>query len=155
MSQQSKLLPRDTNAAIKDVMRTITILDAVFDEETKILKSSDTKAFMALQDRKIAAAQMYETHMQQMIARKKELTTADPALKDRLKAQYEEFSKTSIDNLLAIQRMQRNTDKLGNKIRSAAIKAAQKDRGYSYSETGAIPNASRKKAVSSGHSETV
>ncbi len=152
---QSKLLPRDTNAALRDVMRTITILDAVFDEEIKILEKADMKGFMGLQDRKIAAAQMYESHMQQMTARKNELAMADPALKARLKEQYEEFSKTSSQNLLALERMQRSTDKLGNRIRNAAIKSAQSQRGYSYGETGAIPNNSRRKAVSSGHSETV
>lgn len=154
MSAQ-KQLPRGTNAAIKEVMRTITILDAVFEEETKLLKSADTQGFMALQDRKIAAAQMYESHMQQMMARKDELKSADPALRDRLKTQYEEFSKTSAANLLGIERMQRTTDRLSERIRSAAVRAAQKDRGYSYGETGALPNVSRKKAVSSGHSETV
>lgn len=152
---KNNLLPRDTNAALKDVMRTITILDAVFDEETKILKDADMKGFMALQDRKIVAAQAYESHMQQMMARKKELAMADPSLKARLKETHAEFSKTSANNLLAIERMQRNTDKLGNRIRGAAIKAAQSQRGYSYGETGAISNSARKKAVSSGHSETV
>ncbi len=152
---QNKLLPRDTNSALKDVMRTITILDSVFDEETKILKKADMDGFMALQDRKIAAAQMYESHMQQMMARKKELAMADPSLKERLKAQYEEFSKSSAKNILALERMQRSTDMLGDRIRSAAIKVAQSQRGYSYGENGAIPNSAKRKAVSSGHSETV
>lgn len=152
---QTKILPRDTNAALKDVMRTITVLGAVFDEETKVLKKADVQGFLSIQDRKIRAAQMYESHMQQMIARKKELTMADPSLKEKLKAQYEDFSKTSAENLLVLERMQKNTNALGDRIRGAAIKAAQNQRGYSYSETGAIPNTSRKKAISSGHSETV
>lgn len=152
---QAKILPRETNAALKDVMRTITVLGAVFDEETKILKNADVQGFMDLQERKVRAAQMYESHMQQMIARKKELVMADPALKERLKEQYEEFSKTSTENLLLLERMQKNTNALGDRIRNAAIKAAQIQRGYSYGETGEIPTTSRKKAISSGHSETV
>lgn len=152
---QSKMLPRDTNAALKDIIRTITMLDAVFCDEIKALKDADTQGFMDLQTRKIATAQLYESHMQQMIARKDELQNADPSLRSRLKEMYQSFSQTSQDNTAALTRMNSNIDKLGNSIRNAAIKAAQSQRGYSYGATGAIPNTAKKKAVSTGHYETV
>mgnify|MGYP003635084595 CR=1 FL=1 len=154
-AHQTKLLSRDTNTAIKDVMDTITALGKVYSEETEALKKTDSQKFMDLQSKKIANAHEYQSVMAQMIARKNELKTADPATKDRLKKLHENFAEISQENLRAIERMQRTTERLGNTIRSAAIKAAQHQRGYSYSETGSIPNTSRKKAVSSGLSETV
>lgn len=150
-----KILPVSTHAAMKDVMDTIKALGNVYREETEALEKSDTKAFMAMQDKKIHAAQEYQTVMAQMVARKNELKTADPAIKDRLDKLHKGFQALSKQNLDAIDRMQRCTERLGNTIRNAAIKSEQTKRGYSYSETGAIPNTSRKKAISSGLSETV
>ncbi len=153
--QKTKPLPRDTNAAIKDVMDVIKSLGKVYSEENEALKKSDTKKFMALQEKKIAATHEYQSVMAQMISRKNELKTADPAMKDRLKKLHENFSAISEENMRSIERMQRCTERLGNTIRSAAIKTAHHQRGYSYGETGAISNISRRKAVSSGLSETV
>jgi len=152
---KAKSLPRDTNVAIKDVMDIIKCLGKVYSEENEALKHADTKRFMALQEKKLAATHDYQSAMAQMIARKNELKTADPAMKDRLKKLHNNFSTISEENMRSIERMQRCTEKLGNTIRSAAIKSAHNTRGYSYGETGAISNISRKKAVSSGLSETV
>ncbi len=153
--KQPKLLSRDTNAAMNDVMDIIKTLGKVYDEETEALKRTDTKTFMAMQERKIAVAHEYQSAMAQMIARKNELKNADPTMKDRLRKLHDNFSAISEENMNAIERMQRCTERLGNTIRNAAIKSAQTQRGYSYSQTGAIPNTSQKKAVSSGLSETV
>ncbi len=152
---KAKSLPRDTNVAIKDVMDIIKCLGKVYSEENEALKRSDTKKFMALQEKKLTAAHEYQSAMAQMIARKNELKTADPAMKDRLKKLHSNFSAISEENMRSIERMQRCTERLGNTIRTAAIKSAHNTRGYSYGETGAISNISRKKAVSSGLSETV
>ena len=154
-TKRTTLLSRDTNAAVKDVMDIIKALGKVYNEETEALKKTDTKKFMAMQDKKIAAAHEYQSAMAQMIARKNELKNADPAMKDRLQKLHDNFSDISKENIQAIDRMQRCTERLGNTIRNAAIKTVQHQRGYSYGETGSIPNTSRKKAVSSGLSETV
>ncbi len=149
------VLPRDTNLAIKAVMESVKAIGAVYSEETKALDALNTSAFMALQDQKIVVAQQYQAVMGQMLARQHELKMADPALKERLKALHNEFSTLSARNVIALERMQRCTKRLGDTIRNAAIKDAHSRRGYSYSETGAIPESSNKKAVSSGLSETV
>ena len=148
-------LSRDRNGAINEVMDVIKALSKVYEHETDALKKSDTKTFMALQQNKLAAAHDYQSAMAQMIARKDELNDLDPSMKDRLEKLHDNFSQISQENMKAIERMQRCTEKLGNTIRNAAIQSIQKDRGYSYTENGDIPNASRRKAVSSGLSETV
>ncbi len=150
-----KSLPRDINAAIKSVIDIIKQLGEVYSEENKALKQADTKKFMALQEKKISATHEYQTIMAQMIARKNDLNKADPEMKDRLKKLHNNFSTISKENMRSIERMQRCTERLGNTIRSAAVRSAHNTRGYSYGETGAISNISRKKAVSSGLSETV
>ncbi|MGN7438112.1 MAG: hypothetical protein ACTHOO_05640 [Alcanivorax sp.] len=148
-------LSRDTNGAVKEVMEVIKRLEGVYKDETEALHRTDTKTFMSLQQKKLSAAHDYQNVIAQIIARKGELNNLDPALKDRLDKLHAQFSDISKENMKAIERMQRCTEKLGNTIRNAAIRSIQKDRGYSYTETGSIPNTSRKKAVSSGLSETV
>lgn len=148
-------LPKDTNAALRDVMKTIKNLEHVYEEENKALNNTDGKKFLSLQDKKIQAARHYQQNMEEMLARKNELKKADPATKEKLKALYAHFAETSQKNMQAIERMQRCTERLGNTIRSAAIKSAQKQRAYSYGETGAINGTAQRKAVSSGLSETV
>lgn len=148
-------LSRDRNGAINEVMDVIKALSKVYEHETDALRNSDTKTFMALQQNKLAAAHDYQSAMAQMIARKNELNDLDPSMKDRLEKLHDNFSEISKENMKAIERMQRCTEKLGNTIRNAAIQSIQKDRGYSYTENGDIPTTSRRKAVSSGLSETV
>ncbi len=149
-----KLLPRDTNAAIRDVMDTIDVLGKLYAAETQALHKTDTHTFLAMQDKKIEAAHTYEMHMAQMMARKGELSKADPGLKNNLKALHRDFSELSRKNIEAIERMQRCTERLGNTIRNAAIRDARNQRTFSYEGTGAFSNQAQKKIVSSGISET-
>lgn len=151
----SAVLPRDTNAALQGVMSTIKTLEQVYQEENKVLNKMDSKGFIALQDRKLNAARDYQNVMGQILSRKNEIAKADPAVKQRLKDAHAEFSEISRKNLEAIERMQRCTERLGNTIRSAAIKSAQTQRSFSYGENGALSNSTQNKAVSSGLSETV
>lgn len=149
------LLSQNTNLALKDVMRSIRALEKVYERENKVLMKMDSKGFMAIQDEKHAVAKNYQNVMTQMLARKDELVKADPKLKQVLKNAYADFSEHSKRNLDAIERMQRSTERLGNTIRNAAIRSAQTQRSYSYSENGALSHSTRNKAVSSGLSETV
>lgn len=152
---QFRTLSKDTNTALREVASTINKMSKVFVEETDALNATDRNAFIALQEQKFLTAQEYQSDMGQMIGRKNELTSADPAMKEKLKKMQADFAEISSKNLEALSRMQRCTEKLGNTIRTAAIHAAQKQNGYSYGENGAISNAAKKKAVSSGLSETV
>ncbi len=153
--EKGRILSKDTNAAIREVLSTVQKLGDIYVEETDTLKNIDNTSFMALQGRKIAAAQRYQNDMGQMIARKHELKMADAAMKKALKEAQENFSVLARENLEALGRMQRCTERLGDTVRNAAIRAAQKDSGYSYGDTGTLSKAAQKKAVSSGLSETV
>ncbi len=153
--EQTILLSRDTNTALKDVMRSIKSLEKIYEKENKVLKNMDSKGFMALQGEKLIVAKNYQNIMAQMLARKNEIASVDPKIKQILKNTYADFSERSRINMEAIERMQRSTERLGNTIRNAAIRSAQSQRSYSYGENGALSNATRNKAVSSGLSETV
>lgn len=153
--QNTALLPKDTNAALRTVMGTIKKMNALYEEETTALQATNSKKFMSLQDKKIKITRAYETQMAQMLARQNEIKTADSQTKEKLKQLYAEFSDVAERNLRAISRMQRSTERLGNTIRNAAIKSAQKQRGYIYGETGELSPSSQRKVVSSGLSETV
>lgn len=150
-------IPRfnDVRSAVVDVIETIRSLNSLYTEETEALKRSDSTAFMALQDQKIKSAQEYQNKMAHLLAHKEDVKRIDAPLKDRLKELQSEFQAISKENVAAIERMQRCTERLGNRLRTAAVNSAQQQRSFSYSETGAIPNATQKKVVSSGVSETV
>ncbi len=150
-----RTLSRDTNKALGEVATTVRNLGKVYKEEIDALKKYDNNGFMALQDKKLLAAREYQNDMGQIIARKNEIKMASMSAKDRLKKVQIEFAELSSKNLEAIERMKRCTERLGNTIRHAAIRDAQVSSGYGYSENGAISNSAKRKAVSSGLSETV
>lgn len=152
---EQKTLSKDTNTALREITSTIKKMEKIFIDETTALNNIDNKAFMALQEQKLTIAREYQNDMGQILARKDELRKADPAIKNTIDQMQAKFSEISKNNLEAIGRMQRCTEKLGNTMRSAAIRAAQKNRGYSYSETGAISSAAKRRAISSGISESV
>lgn len=149
------VLSRDTNTALNEVMRTIRVLEDVYKDETKALKNMDSNKFLSLQDSKFTAARNYQSHMEQIMARKGEIQSADPSIKEKLKNVYAEFSELSQDNVKAIERMQRSTERLGNSLRSAAIRSAQSQRACGYSDNGKISPYAKSKAVSSGFGETI
>ncbi|MGH1375713.1 MAG: hypothetical protein ACRBCK_05115 [Alphaproteobacteria bacterium] len=149
------LLPKDTNNALREVMKSITNLAKLYAKETTALNATDTNIFMDLQEEKLVIARMYQNHMAQMLARKDDLRSADPTLKQKLKDMHNEFCTTSQKNTEALTRMQRCTERLGNTVRLAAIRSAQSNRACSYGETGAVAGSAQRKGVSAGMSETV
>ncbi len=148
-------LPKDTNAALIEVTNTIKKLGGVYEEETQALNNIDNKRFFALQEKKLLVAREYQNSMGQMLERKNEVSNTSPAMKKKLQEAHEEFKEISRKNMESLARMQRCTERLGNTLRSAAIRDAHKQSGYSYGNNGAISSSSSKKAVSSGLSETV
>lgn len=154
MIKNNTLLPKNTDAALAEVMNTIESLRIVYEEENNALVNMDSNTFLALQDKKIDAARQYQIHMGQMIARKDEISRASHSTRERLKDVHARFQDISVKNMIEIDRMQRCTERLGNTIRNAAVRAAQGMRTYSYGENGAISNSAKNKVVSSGLSET-
>lgn len=152
--KKQNILPTDTNAALQEVVNVIQKMGDIYKTENDILRAHDSNAFLIFQDKKIAVAHEYNTKMGEMIARKNEISNADPSVKERLKKMQADFAVLSKQNLEAIERMQRCTERLGNSIRNAAVKTAQTMRTYSYGENGTIPKSAKNKIVSSGLSET-
>ena len=152
---QERTLSKDTNTALREIMSTIKSMEKVFIEETKALNNTDNDTFMAMQGKKLIVAREYQNDMSQILARKNEIKNADKVIKNTLDEMQKKFSKTSSENINAINRMQRCTERLGNTIRNAAIRDAQKQHNYSYGENGAIVKSNKNRAVSTGLSESV
>jgi len=154
VEDQPYILSGDPNTALRQMMSTIEKLQSVYKHETEVLNATDSNAFMDTQDKKISAIKEYQAGMSQLLNRREELGKADPSLKARLKDMHAKFSQQSRQNLEALARMKRCTERLGNTLRQAAISEAQQQRTYSYGQSGTISGSARNKAVSSGISET-
>ncbi len=146
-------LSGDPNTAMQEMMNSIDALRRVYVRETEALQVSDVQAFLAIQEQKIAAARACEAGAEEIIARKEEMKNANPLLKRRLEDLQKEFAELSEKNLDAVSRMQRVTERVGNVIRRAAKDAVDKQRAFSYGETGALSGSS-KRSISTGLSET-
>lgn len=157
MNKQSKNispLPHDMNAALREVIKTVSNMNDYYVEETEALVAIDSQKFLSLQEKKLERAMVYHNHLNEMIKRKDDIKTADPILRRKLKELQEIFHKLSESNLEALERMQRCTERLGQTIRNAALRSAQSQRSFSYGVNGTLNSASRNKVISSGHSET-
>jgi uncharacterized coiled-coil DUF342 family protein len=150
-----KVLSSNTNHAIGDIIAAAQILEGIYCAEIDALKKPDTRAFMELQSIKVEAAQNYYCVMTQMIERKNELAQVDAVMKKKLHEMHKSFSNTTEQNMQVMKRMQRYTARLGDTLRKAAVKAAQKNNTLGYSKNGELPSASSHKAISSGLYETV
>ena len=149
-----KIKPRDPNAALQEIIKTIDVLRDVYVRETAALNEADAKKFIALQETKLLAARKYQEIIDHILSRKEEIKTANPALKRKLNEMQKDFFDLSAKNMEALKRMQRTTERLGAVIMSAAKDVANKNRAVSYGDKGALQTDERK-TVSMGVSETV
>jgi hypothetical protein len=147
-------LSRDPSKAMQEMMDIINSLKGIYISETNALNNADTKGFLALQPDKIDAAQKYQLGIEHLMARKDEMKSANPNLKKRLADMQEEFSDLATKNMEALQRMERTTHKLVDTIVFAAKEAAQKQRIFSYGETGAVRGGEKKSLYTGRLSET-
>lgn len=138
--------------ALQDMMTTLDHLRRVYEEETKALQLSDIKAFFALQNEKIAAAQDYHAGVSELVARKDEMLAVHPDMKSLFTRKHEEFSSLARENMEALNRMRRTVDRLGNRMVRAAREAAARD-GVNYGASGQM-NATQHRPVTIGVSES-
>ncbi len=150
-----KALSGNTNHAIGDVIAAAQVLETIYCAEIDALKTPDASSFIALQSSKIKAAQNYYSVMTQMIERKNELGNIDAATKKKLHEMHARFSNTTQENLEMIKRMKRYTERMGETLRDAAVRAAQKNNKLCYSKNGEMSGACPNKIISSGLCETV
>lgn len=145
-------LSADPKRAIQDMMETIDALRNVYVAETVALQTADTATFFSLQDEKIEAAQNYHTGISEFLARKDEIMTVHPDLKNIIRRKQEEFSEVARENLDALDRMRRTVDRMGNRIMKAARDAAARE-GVTYGNSGSM-NSYRNKPVTMGLNES-
>jgi hypothetical protein len=137
--------------ALRQMMRTVDELKAVYAEENAALLAADTKLFIALQDRKIAIVRNYQACAQQIIDRREEFRNTSPAVRRQLQAMQEDFSQLAAVNIKAIDRVSKSVQRLGARIMRAAREAVQK-KSVNYGSSGNINKIER--AVSLGFSES-
>lgn len=146
-------LSADPDKAIGEMISTIERLQSVYERETLALENVDAQAFLAEQDEKFEIAKIYQNRVQEVMQRKTELRTANPALKDKLEQMQADFSELSFRNMKALKRMQRTMERLGNTMRRVAKEETRKQRTFSYGSNGALKDDSKKR-ISMGLSET-
>jgi len=149
-TKNTKLSP---DKAMQEMIDVIDVLRGVYVRETEALGAADAKSFLALQDEKLRAADLYQTKIKEAVARQEELKSANPVLKKRLNEMQQDFRVLSRKNREALERMQRCTHRLNGTLRRAARDAAQKQLAFSYGETGALEGHKRK-SISTGVRET-
>lgn len=150
--EKTPVLSRDPDKAMQQMMDMMDALRNVYIEENSALATADTQAFLALQDRKIAAARTYQAGTEQLFNRRDELKHINIALKQQLQEKQEEFSGIMSENLKALDRLRGGVQRLNERIMSSAREAAQ-HKNVNYSATGSLNKNER--AVSIGLSESV
>lgn len=145
-------LSRDPSQALNEMMLTIDALRQVYVTETTALKASDTKSFLGLQDLKIEAAQKYHDTFVEFMARKDEIMKAHPDLRKMFGRKQVEFSKVAAENLEALGRMNRVTDRLGQRIMRAARENAARE-GVAYGSGGSM-SSQKNRPVTMGLNES-
>lgn len=146
--EKGMTLSHDPALALNEMMMTIDALRQVYVAETAALKASDTKGFLSLQDAKIEAAQKYHDGFTEFMLRKDEMAKTNPEARKLFGRKQQEFSKIAAENLDALGRMNRITDRLGQRIMRAARENAARD-GVAYGSGGDM-NLHRNKVLSTG-----
>ena len=144
-------LSADPHKAMQEMMATIDSLRTLYMEENAALDKCDTRTFLTLQERKIESARRYQSGIAQMLERRDEMRTADPAMRQRLVTMQEDFSTLTAANVKALDRVQRGVKRLGERIMNAARDAAQKE-AVNYGKKGLLKK--YKGPVSIGVSES-
>ena len=135
------VLSPDPNKAMQEMMSTIDRLRFSLVEETAALKDADTQTFMTMQDTKLDIARDYLDGMTQLLARKDELKSADPTLRERLEQMREEFADIAHENHAALERMKNGMKRLGERIMESAREAAKKEEELVYGSSGHMQSA--------------
>ncbi len=145
------VLSQNPNQAMQEMMQALDALRTVYNEENSALVSADTRRFMDLQDRKIEAAQRYHDTAAQLIERRDDLKSADPALRRQLQDMHGEFRILTETNLSGIERMNKCVKRLSERVVQSARDAALRDTA-NYRRNGTLHRTDR--PVSMGLNES-
>lgn len=125
------------NALLKDLIITITALRDVLLRENDALGHSNTRAFLDIQEEKVATARKYESLMVELMSRE-DIKNADPAIKKQLFSLEQGFTAVMKDNMVRIERMKSATEKLSERIMKSARKSAESMTQFAYGATGSM-----------------
>lgn len=145
-------LARDPNRAMQQMMERIDSLRKIYIEENAALAAADTKMFLRLQDRKIAAARHYQAGAAQLLGRGNDLRHINEALRQQLQEQHEEFSGIMAENLKSLDRLRGGVQRLNDRVMCSARDAAR-HKNVNYSAGGQLNKNER--PFSLGLSESV
>lgn len=146
-------LSADPNKAMQDMIATIERLRGVYTRETEALEAMNTREFLSLQDEKLQTANLYKAGIEDILRRKHEMKTAQPALKKQLERMQDDFAALSSQNMAALKRMQRTMERLSQTVQRAAKDSVNRQRAFSYSPDGHLQRDERR-SISTGISET-
>lgn len=150
---RTTFLAADPHKAMQEMMDTIDRVRGVYERETEALEKLDTQGFLDLQGEKLETANLYKAGIEDIIRRKAEMKTIDPAVKKELERMQADFAKLTSKNMNALKRMQRTMGRLGETVQKIAKDSVRKERAISYGEGGRM-HEDTKKRVSIGVSET-
>lgn len=134
---QTLTLSRDIHKAGKEILHIMDNLMDIYSRETRYLEDSNTQGFQSLQPQKMQHAKLYESAMQQMLARKEDMKAGlSETIKARIKAFQAEFTELATTNTALLKKMERATERLSTLIREEAKKAVAKRTSAGYGKTG-------------------
>lgn len=127
----------DVNRVLKDLIITVTALRDVLLRENDALDHSNSRAFMEIQDEKVAIARTYEHLMTGLLGRE-DIESCDVRLKNQLLSLEEGFTSVMRENLTKLERMKSATEKLGERIMKSARKSAEGLTQFAYGSSGTM-----------------
>jgi DNA uptake protein ComE-like DNA-binding protein len=146
-------LSSNPEQAMREAIQSIEVLQDVYKRETSALKQADMKEFAAIQNEKLEAAKYYQRSVEDIVRRKDEMKSINPAFKEKLKSMQNNFAVLAQRNMDALSRTQRNLQRVGETIQRAAKEAVRKNSTTPYGQHGKLEVQS-KRALSTGISET-
>jgi hypothetical protein len=141
-------LSSDPNQAVSEVIEMIESLRRIYIEETELLAKADMKGFMAIQDRKLKAARLYQNSALILLDRKAEMKNkVDPRLTRALAAKQEEFAAVSKQNVTHLERMRACSQRLSDRIMQSA-RDAVRGNSHCYGARGHLEQNERRVSLS-------
>lgn len=144
---QSVPLPADPGQAVTRLIEMIDAMAAIFTVETEALNQGDTKAFQLLHDRKLAATRAYQDAFAQVLDRDDIKGRVAPHLLQELQARQSTFDGISRANCAALERINRSTTRLHDRI-MGMFRDSAKRKAHAYGSRGVMQDSNRSVSVS-------
>ena len=140
--QREFTLSKNLDRAMAEIMGAIDELRRVYEDENTALRACDTKRFLALNARKLQAVSDYQACVRQVVQRRAEFARVHPEIRTRLMALEADFTALATENLELLSRLSKSVQRLGQRIKRAAIEAVQK-KSVNYGASGSLTRVER------------